>query len=68
MNGYRINSMLREFICAACGYSYYTTSTLIEKAEEFLNLYGQTEEECDEDIVSVCDSCYDIALKFYNES
>ena len=54
---------MSDFTCAACQGVFNGTTTEVEKEVEFQETYNQSIKESDEEVVSICDSCYEIAIE-----
>jgi len=57
----------RKFTCEVCKQEYSTDTAINDLQKEFKDNFGHTIEECDDEIASVCDGCYEEMKPFIDE-
>lgn len=50
---------MRNFTCHVCGVRCKTHTTEEERDKEFKKIYGENVSDVEEELVSLCDSCFD---------
>ena len=58
---------MRKFTCEMCKNEYTTETAVNDLQEEFETNYGESLQETEDKVVSICDECYEKLEPFINE-
>ena len=59
--------MSRVFTCYSCNKVWSTSTKVVDKEQEYYDLYGECVTASTEELVSVCDKCYSLVLELYGK-
>ena len=58
--------MCRKFICYGCKEEHITDTPVNDILQEFEDNFGESLNDYDKEVVSLCDACHNIFIKEYN--